>query len=286
LTVRVSVPPGIPDAGANGANGAAPGSRASQDSDGFFATVGDVAAFTLEGVKEIPHLRPLLSEVLRQAGIIATGSVLVLMCICFLTGGTCGLEMNTISRTFGVDPLSAGFVELCTFREITPFVFGYILAAKVGCGIVAEIGAMRVHEEIDAMQVMGIRPMRFLIATRMLGAAIALPIAYVLCLGAAGLASWLQIVQRFGDISGGTYNFIFFNWFRPGEFAVIALKAGLMSAFAISTALYFGYQVRGGPVEVGIATARSMAVNLIGITLINTSLSLIFWGANPGQAFG
>jgi phospholipid/cholesterol/gamma-HCH transport system permease protein len=108
----------------------------------------------------------------------------------------------------------------------------------------------------------------------------------MLCLGAAGLASWLQVVKRFGDISGGTYDFIFFNWFRPIDFLIILLKAGLMSIFAICTSLYFGYQVRGGPVEVGIATARSMAVNLIGITLINTSITLIFWGASPNQPFG
>jgi phospholipid/cholesterol/gamma-HCH transport system permease protein len=262
-----------------------PAARESERSD-FVRTSGDVLRFTFQVAGEMRHLRPFMGEVIRHAGILATGSVLVLMAISFLSGSTCGLEMNVISRTFGVDPLSAGFVELCTFREITPFVFGYILAAKVGCGIVAELGAMRVSEEVDALETMGVHSIRHLLATRMLAAGLALPIAYMLCLGAAGLASYMQIVLRFGDISGGTYDFVFFNWFRPLEFAVILLKAGLMSAFAISTALYFGYHVRGGPVEVGIATARSMAVNLIGITVINTSVTLIFWGANPNQPFG
>jgi phospholipid/cholesterol/gamma-HCH transport system permease protein len=264
---------------------APPLARETERSD-FLRTSGDVLRFTLRVAGEMRHLRPFMGEVLRHAGILATGSVLVLMSISFLSGSTCGLEMNVISRTFGVDPLSAGFVELCTFREITPFVFGYILAAKVGCGIVAELGAMRVSEEVDALETMGVHSVRHLLATRMLAAGLALPIAYMLCLGAAGLASYMQIVLRFGDISGGTYDFVFFNWFRPLEFVVILLKAGLMSAFAISTALYFGYHVRGGPVEVGMATARSMAVNLIGITVINTSVTLIFWGANPNQPFG
>lgn len=253
---------------------------------GFIASAGEFLRFTASVVAEVRHLGPFMAEVLRHAGLLATGSVAVLMTVSFLSGSTCGLEMNVISRTFGVDPLSAGFVELCTFREITPFVFGYILAAKVGCGIVAEVGAMKVTEEVDALEAMGVHAIRHLLATRMAAAALALPVAYLLCLGAAGLASWLQIVVRFGDISGGTYDFVFFNWFRPTEFLIILLKAGLMSAFAISTSLYFGYNVRGGPVEVGIATARSMAVNLIGITVINTSITLIFWGANPNQPFG
>jgi phospholipid/cholesterol/gamma-HCH transport system permease protein len=253
---------------------------------GFLATAGDMVIFAWEGIAGMRRLRPMAAEVIRQAGILVTGSILVLMLISFFSGGTCGLEMNFISRTFGVDPLSPGFVELCTFREITPFVFGYILAAKVGCGMVAEIGAMQVHEEVDALDSMGVRSMSHLVSARMAAAMIALPLAYMLAMAAAYVASWLEIVVRFGDISGGTYKFIFFNWLSTTDFIDICAKGALMSAFIITTSLYFGYNLRGGPVEVGVATARSMAVNLIGVTFINTICTLLFWGPHPNQPFG
>ena len=253
---------------------------------GFVATVGDIVLFTAKAVTGMRRLGPMAAEVIRQAGIIATGSISILMLISFFSGGTCGLEMEVIARTFGVSTLAPGFVELCTFREITPFVFGYILAAKVGCGMVAELGAMQVHDEVDALDSMGVRSMAYLVSARMAAALIALPLAYMLALAAAYIGSWLEVVDRFGDISGGTYKFTFFNWLSTTDFIAICAKGALMSTFVIVTSLYFGYTLRGGPVEVGVATARSMAVNLIGVTVINTTCTLLFWGAHPNQPFG
>ena len=248
---------------------------------GFFGLVGDIAVFTWTAVKDVRRVRAYSAEVVRQAAILATGSVLVIMSIAFLAGGSCGLESTALARSFGVDPVAGGFSTWCTMREVVPFVFGYILAAKVGCGIVAELGAMQVAEEVDALEVLGVRSIAYLVTTRLLASAIVLPFAYLLAVASSYLAAFLMSVKRFGDVSTGTWNLFFYNFQDPVDLLYSSIKGLCIAAFVMSTALYFGYKVRGGAIEVGVATARSMAVNIIGVTLISMVGTLIFWGANP-----
>jgi phospholipid/cholesterol/gamma-HCH transport system permease protein len=248
---------------------------------GFLATVGDIGAFFVAALRGLRHVGPFMGEAIRQAAIIATGSTLVILAITFLAGGSCGLESTSLARSFGVDPIAGGFSTWCTLREVVPFVFGYIVAAKVGCGMVAEIGAMQVHEEVDALDTMGVRSISYLVTTRMIAAAIVLPVAYVLAVGSSYLAAFLMSVKRFGDVSLGTWQLFFFNFQDPLDLVYSLVKGLVIAAFVITTSLYYGYKVRGGPVEVGTATARSMAVNIIGVTLISMVGTLIFWSANP-----
>jgi phospholipid/cholesterol/gamma-HCH transport system permease protein len=248
---------------------------------GPLATGADIAGFAVRIAREVPRARPFLGEVLRQAAIIATSSTLVILAIAFLAGGSCGLESTTLARAFGFDPIAGGFSSWCTLREVVPFVFGYILAAKVGCGMVAELGAMRADEEIDLLDAMGIRSMAYLVCTRAIACALILPIAYVLSIASSYAAAYLMSVERFGDVSPGTWQLFFFTFQDGWDLLYSMVKGMAIAVFVVVTALYFGYRVRGGPVEVGTATARSMAVSIIGITLISMVGTLVFWGANP-----
>jgi phospholipid/cholesterol/gamma-HCH transport system permease protein len=250
-----------------------------QSPTGYIEIAGDIAGFTWRAIRQmgfaVRHYSP---EILRQAGILVTGSLPVILMITFFSGGTCGLEMTVIGRQFGAATLSPGAVVLCNVREIAPFVFGYVLAAKVGCGIVAELGAMRVHEEVDALDVTGVRSVAFLVSARMLAAAIALPGAYILSQVVSTWAAYLVSEVRFADISPGTWVHVFFSFLDGKDVVRVFIKGMSMCAFVMAVSLYFGYRCRGGPVEVGTATAKSMAVNIVGVTIINVSLSLAFWG--------
>ena len=92
-----------------------------------------------------------------------------------------------------------------------PYAFGYMLAAKVGTGIVAELGAMRISDEIDALEVMGVPPVTFLCATRLLAAWIAFPFMYLVGIGVMYLASYMAVVEQIGDVSSGGYLLIFWS---------------------------------------------------------------------------
>ena len=109
-------------------------------------------------------------ETLRQAGILITGSAVVIWGLVFISGLTCGIEGAYFNRAVGAPAYAGVFAAWCDLREIVPYAFGYMMSAKVGTGLVAELGAMRINEEIDAMEVMGIPSITFLCATRLLAA--------------------------------------------------------------------------------------------------------------------
>jgi phospholipid/cholesterol/gamma-HCH transport system permease protein len=246
----------------------------------------ELASFARDLARELPHVRHYAGEALRQAALIAAGSTLVMLAIAFLAGGSCGLESTVLARAFGFDPIAGGFSAWCSLREVVPFVFGYILAAKVGCGFVAELGAMRVSEEIDALEAAGVRSLAYLAGTRVVACAVLLPLAYLLSVAAAYTAAYLMSAVRFGDVSPGTWKLFFFTFQDGWDLAFSMIKGAVISAWVVLTALYYGYGVRGGPVDVGEATARSMAVGIVGVTFISTLGTLIFWGANPRIPLG
>lgn len=244
--------------------------------------LGQYAEFIWQGVRAMRHLGPYASEVLRQAAVIAAGSTLVIVFTTFLVGNACGLEASATSRALGAGIIAPFFSAICTTREVVPFVFGYILAAKVGCGMVAEIGSMKVREEVDALDVMGVPSIAYLVSSRILASVVVLPLIYIVAVGTGQFGAWLASLVRFGDISQGSWEFAFYIALDPIDLIYTLLKGLAITFFVISVALYYGYNVRGGPVEVGVATARSMGVNLIVVTVVNTVGTFVFWGLNPG----
>jgi phospholipid/cholesterol/gamma-HCH transport system permease protein len=244
-------------------------------------TAGEYASFALSGIRGLRRVGDYGGEALRQAALIAAGSVLVLVAISFMAGATCGLEGSAISRALGTGIAAPIFSAFCTTREVVPFIFGFMVAAKIGGGIVAQLGSMRVNEEVDAMEVMGIPSITYLVSTRLLAAAVMLPIAYLIGLAAAQGAAWLASFVRFGDVSQGTWEFAFYTALDPVDILYSVIKGMVLSLGVVLTALYYGYRVRGGPVEVGVATARSMAANLVLVTVLNMLMTFIFWGFDP-----
>jgi phospholipid/cholesterol/gamma-HCH transport system permease protein len=169
---------------------------------------------------------------------------------------------------------------------MVPYMFGYIMAAKVGTGIVAELGAMRVNEEIDALEVMGVRPITFLAATRLLAAWMVLPFIYVAAVGIGFFASWLAVVEQIGDVSSGGYFLIFWMFQNPPDLLFSLIKGMTMATVIVLVGCYYGYTASGGPVGVGTATAKSMVLNIVLVHIIGMMGTLVFWGANPRAPIG
>src|SRR5919109_94670 len=138
-------------------------------------------------------------EALRRAGILILGGALVIWGMVFILGLQCGIEGAYFTRPVGAPAYAGVFSAWCDLREMVPYMFGYIMSAKVGTGIVAELGAMRINEEIDALEVIGVRPITFLVATRLMGAWMVLPFIYLSGIGVAFFSSYLAVVQQIGE---------------------------------------------------------------------------------------
>jgi phospholipid/cholesterol/gamma-HCH transport system permease protein len=225
-------------------------------------------------------------ETLRQAGILIMGSTLVIWGLIFILGLQCGIEGAYLLRAQGAPSYAGVFSAWCDLREIAPNAFGYMLAAKVGTGIVAELGAMRISDEIDALEVMGVPPVNFLAATRLLAAWIAFPFVYLGGVGIMFFASWLAVVEQIGDVSSGGYFLIFWMFQNPPDLLFSLIKGMTMATVIVLVGCYYGYTASGGPVGVGTATAKSMVVNIILIHIIGMLGTLVFWGANPRAPIG
>jgi phospholipid/cholesterol/gamma-HCH transport system permease protein len=255
----------------------------------WLSAAGEIAGFAGNVARDVYNGRVFhfFGESLRQAGILIVGSTLVIWSLVFLIGlGTCGIEAGYFNQSTGTAAYAGVFAAWCNLREAVPYAFGYMMSAKVGTGIVAELGAMRISEEIDALEVMGIDSVVFLCATRLLAAWIVLPFMYIGAIGVAYTASYLAVVKQLGFVSSGGYLLIFWAFQNPGDLLFSVIKGMSMATVIVLVACYFGYNASGGPVGVGTATAKSMVLNLVLVTLIGMLGTQVFWGGNPRAPIG
>jgi phospholipid/cholesterol/gamma-HCH transport system permease protein len=255
---------------------------------GWLDSFGEIARFgsRMAGLVLSGRSFQFFGESLRQAGILILGSALVVWAFVFILGLQCGLIGAYFSRGIGAPGNAGLFSAYCDLREGLPYAFGYILSAKVGTGIVAELGAMRISDEIDALEVMGIPPLSFLAATRLLGAWLAIPFLYLIGIGIGYFASYLAVVDQVGDVSSGGYLLIFWTFQNPLDVMFSLSKAMTMATVIVAVGCYYGYTASGGPVGVGAATAKSMAVNMVLVHVIGMLGTLVFYGANPRAPIG
>ncbi len=254
----------------------------------WVASFGDIVKFAGRVFAELFSGRVLkfFGEALRQAGILILGSLLVIWSLGFIFGLQCGIEGAYFNRSLGAPAYAGVFSAWCDLRELIPYAFGYMMAAKVGTGLVAEIGAMRITDEVDALEVMGISSMTFLCGTRLLAALMVLPFAYVAAIGAGFFASYLAVVQQIGEVSSGGYFLIFWMFQNPPDLLYSLIKAMAMAVMIVIVGLYYGYTAGGGPVGVGTATAKSMVLNIVMVHLIGMVGTQVFWGSNPRAPIG
>jgi phospholipid/cholesterol/gamma-HCH transport system permease protein len=255
---------------------------------GWVESFGELAKFAGRMFSEVFRLKVLkfFGEALRQSGILIISSTLVIWGLVFIVGLECGVEGAYFDRANGVPAYAGVFAAWCDLRELVPYAFGYMMSAKIGTGLVAELGSMRISDEIDALEVMGISGMTFLCATRLLAAWMVLPFVYLISIGAGFLASYLVVVQQIGDVSSGGFFLIFWQFQNPPDLLYSLIKAMAMATVIVIVGCYYGYNASGGPVGVGTATAKSMVVNIVAVHLIGMLGTQLFWGANPRAPIG
>lgn len=246
-------------------------------------TLGNIVNFAGGAIAHIPKSTRYMREVWWYAAFIAVGSTPIALVLTYFTGSECSIEAYYSLSQIGAQSLAGVFNAICDTREITPLFFGFAIGAKVGCGLVAELGTMRVNEEIDALEVMGIPSKIYLVSTRMLACFLVLPFMYILALAVSYLGSYIvQMVQiPSGSISSGVYSDYFFRFLNIQDLVFSMLKAVVFAFLIVCVAVYYGYNVTGGAVGIGRAVAKTMAVALVVTVVVNALLTQIFWGTNP-----
>ncbi len=251
-------------------------------------TWGEIVGFGVNVIKRVANGRvgKFFGEVLRQASLLITGSVLVVLGLVFVLGLQCGIEGAYGASAVGAGSIAGAITALCDLREVTPYAFGYMMAAKVATGYAAELGAMRIGDEIDALEVMGVDSVTFLCATRVLAVWLVLPFLYVSAVAVAFIGSYIAVVGQVAQTSAASYVDIFWQFQSPPDMLFSGIKAMLMATFVTLVGCYYGFTAAGGSIGVGAASARSMAVNIIGIHVIGIFGTQLFWGNDPRAPVG
>lgn len=223
---------------------------------------------------------PQISDVVVGAGgiLVGGGMLFVIGSLAFFTGTQVGLEGVAGLEQIGAQAYVGLIASWANVREITPLIAGVALGAKVGAGYTAELGAQRISEEIDALEVIGIRPVPFLVSTRIWAALIPTIPLYLFSLFSAFLATRLVVTGLF-TVSPGAYD-TRLALFLP--FVDILWSVGKAIIFTILVVLihtYYGFYAKGGPAGVGVAVGRAIRASITVVVIINMGLSLLIWSA-------
>jgi phospholipid/cholesterol/gamma-HCH transport system permease protein len=211
--------------------------------------------------------------------IVGAGTFFVIFAMSFFTGTQVGLEGFQGLSQIGAQAFTGLVSSWANTREITPLVAGVALAAQVGTSFTAELGAARISEEIDALEVMAVPSLTYMVSTRIWAAIITIIPLYLAALFSSYLATE-AIVTRFFSLSSGTYNH-YFHLFLPAVDVFYSLAKAIIFAVVVTLIhCYYGYNASGGPAGVGVASGRAIRTSIVAVVVLNLFLSLIFWGGH------
>jgi phospholipid/cholesterol/gamma-HCH transport system permease protein len=256
-----------------------------------FAALGSFTSFAVKAIAEIPAtLRLYGAEVLRQLKDIAWGSgailvgggtIGVMVLLSIAAGTSLGIEGFSGLNLVGLAPLTGFISASANTRELAPLIAALALAAQVGCRFTAQLGSMKIHEEVDALEVIAIRPMRYLVATRVIACMIAILPLYLVGLIGSYVASRLSVVYLFHQ-SPGQYDH-YFSTFVQGRDILLSVVKILVFAIVITLIhCWYGMKAGGGPQAVGEATGASIRASIVVVVILDMVMTLVFWGGASG----
>jgi phospholipid/cholesterol/gamma-HCH transport system permease protein len=256
----------------------------------FLDSVGHVAWFVVTAMGSIGHaLRYYRKETLRLIAEIGmgTGAMAVIGGTSAIVGfvSLSGSSLVAIQGfaslgNIGVEAFTGFFAAMINVRSAAPLVSGVALAAVVGAGATAELGAMRISEEIDALEVMGIKSISYLVSTRIMAGFVVIIPLYAMAMILSFLSGQVTTTLFYGQ-STGTYQHYFSTFLRPEDVFWSFVDAIIISIIVMLNHCYYGYFASGGPVGVGEAVGRAMRASLVAVALVVLFVALALYGVDP-----
>lgn len=220
----------------------------------------------------------------RGSLVVDGGLISVLIILGVAIGVSIAIEAFAILNLLGFGALSGIIGGLWNVREMSPLIAGIAFAAQAGSRMTAELGSMRIAEEIDAIEAMGLRPIPFVVGTRLIGGMLIVVPGMLLTLLVSFSVSNAMIKFAYSQ-PAGTYDHYFVQFLSPTDLAYSTLKAVVFCAAVTIIHCYYGYFASGGPVGVGLASGRAVRVSLVAIMVLDFVLTVVLWGLEPTFVF-
>lgn len=254
----------------------------------FTFAVGEQMSFYVQAFAGIPiALRKHRREVVRLVAAVGfgTGALAVIggtvAVVAFLTGFAgieLGLQGYSQLGNIGVEALTGFISAYINTRLAAPAIAGIALTATVGAGFTAQLGAMRVSEEIDALEVMSIRSIPYLVSTRIIAGFAAIIPLYSVALLASYATTRAIVTLGFGQ-SPGAYGHYFETFLIPSDILISFVKVLIMAIVIMAISCYYGFNASGGPAGVGRAVGSAVRLSLVTVLFMDMLLSFALYGS-------
>ncbi len=241
-----------------------------------FRIIGEVLVLLKRTVfyfREAPRNIP---SILSQMAIIGADTLPVATVMAFFVGMVLALQTGVELSKYGTQEIIGSIVGLSMVRELGPVMTSFLVAGRAGSAMAAEIGVMKVYEEIDALKTLDIDPVRYLAMPRLIAALICVPVLtiYADCVGIAGGAIISHLHPRL-FISYATYTDSLRMALKMSEIANGLLKSFVFGGIIALICCYVGFTTSGGARGIGVSTTRSVVLSFMMILVANYFLTRI-----------
>lgn len=268
-----------------------PGTRpivvASKAVTSWWLNLGHIAFFCVRAIGAIPlavknyskETQRVLSDVTWGNGsiVVGGGTAGVILVLGAAGGAIVGIEGYNALQMLGMEPATGMVASTAATRELAPLMASLAFASQAGCRFTAQLGAMRISEEIDALESIAIRPIPYLVSTRLFAAVVAVVPLYLVCLALNYLAVQ-AVVFLSGGLSNGTYQHYFQLVLSPVDVLYSLAKAVIFVIITSVIQCYYGFYASGGPQGVGTAAGRAMRAAISAMIVANLIATILFWG--------
>ncbi|MEU0538717.1 ABC transporter permease [Nocardia sp. NPDC005978] len=259
-----------------------------------FESLGFAAGFTWQVLSAVPlalmhyraeTLRAITNMTWGRGSVIVGGGTVPMMIVLGLAmGASVGVESFATLNMLGLGPVTGVVSAFATTRELAPIAAAIGFAAQAGCRMTAEIGSMRISEEIDALESLGLRSVPFVVTTRVIAGVVAIVPTFLVALVLSYLACRGLITLVHGQ-PAGVYDHYFFQFISGFDMLAAVAKVAIFSTAVILIHCYQGFFAVGGPEGVGIASGRAVRASFVAIIAIDMVLSIALWGFNAAISF-
>lgn len=261
---------------------------------GALARLGQMVSFVVASVGLIPHaLRNYPKQTVRTitdltwgrgSVIVGGGTSLMMVVLGLAVGGTVAIQAFASLDLLGMGPLTGVIAALANTREFAPILAAAGFAVQAGCRMTAEIGAMRITEEIDALEALGLRSISFVVSTRMIAGVVAIVPIFLIAIIVSFFASSTIVTLAQGD-AAGTYEHYFQQFLSPSDLIASVGKVVVFICAVILIHCYQGFFAAGGPEGVGVASGRAVRASMVAIVVLDMLMTLAIWGASSELVF-
>lgn len=234
--------------------------------------------------KEFLHI---LSDVTWGNGsiVVGGGTAWVIILLGATAGAIVGIEGYQALHLLGMAPAAGLVSSTVGTRELAPIMASLAFASQAGCRYTAQLGSMRISEEIDAVESLAIRPIPYLVTTRLLASVLAIIPLYIVCLIVNYIAVQ-SVVTVSGGLSGGSFEHYFRLVLNGTDIFYSVVKAVVFVLITSTIQCYYGFFAAGGPQGVGVAAGRAMRASVSVMIIVNLLLTVGLWGIGSGARLG